>query len=63
MTDKEKLINLLNEFGVGFTQSEHTDFDEVNCEQGQAKVEGYVGFATSFQFKKDGSFIAMGAYE
>lgn len=59
MTDREKLIALLTEFGVGFTEGEGSIF----CESGSSKVEGYIGFYTSFQFDSTGNFIGMGAYE
>jgi hypothetical protein len=60
MTDKEKLVKLLREFGVGFDDSCKT---EIVCEQGEEKVEGYCGFHTAFKFHEDGSFEHMGAWE
>ena len=60
MTDKEKLVKLFEEFGIGFTE---TDDGGIHCTQGDAKISGYCGFSTEFTFTKDGSFVEMGAYE
>lgn len=59
MTDKEKLIELLVSFGVGF----ECEFNEIVCKQGAEKVGGYSGFVTSFLFSEDGTFQNMGAWE
>ena len=58
-TDNEKLKELLTEFGVGF---EEIGIDIV-CDSGVAKVKGYSGFSTWFNFNEKGDFIEMGAYE
>ena len=71
MTDIDKLKKLLTDFGVGF-DVKHNDIpfhrnNEVTtsifCEQGNNKVDGYMGFFTYFQFDKDGKFAMMGAGE
>lgn len=59
MTDKEKLMALLTEFGVGFV--EHGDY--VECLEGNAKIEGHNRFFTMFDFDEDGNFLSMGAWE
>lgn len=63
MTDKEKLISLLTEFGVGFSEESCDDDSTITCEQGMAKVTGYGGFATMFVFSPSGAFVSMGAWE
>lgn len=59
LTDKEKLIGLLDEFGVGYKLTA----DKVTCEEGYSKVEGYSCFMTIFKFDGEGKFEAMGAWE
>jgi len=56
MTDKEKLLKLLSEFGVGFRE----EGKSVICDEGMDKVEGYPGFFTEFEFDIDGKFLSMG---
>jgi hypothetical protein len=58
-TDKEKLIALLTQFGVGFTVSD----GEIKCDQGFDKVTGHYGYYTTFNFDSHGHFIEMGAWE
>lgn len=58
-TDKEKLKKLLKDFGVGFKE----DSSDIYCEAGDAKINGYAGFSTWFEFDKEGRFVEMGAYE
>lgn len=59
MSDKEKLIALLIEFGVGFQDGGNV----VTCRQGMAKVDGYGDFYTTFTFDDEGRFIDIGARE
>jgi hypothetical protein len=70
MTDKEKLTNLLTEFGVEFKIENEDDSIEklkeyqfIECHEGSEKVNGYYGFLTGFVFDKDGKFVEMGAWE
>ena len=75
MTDKEKLVALLTEFGVGFKEIDIDDQDcviagatqvtktAVVCEEGKPKIKGYFDFHTSFEFDRQGGFICMGAWE
>lgn len=58
-TDREKLKNLLTEFGVGFEEDDNC----VTCETGHAKVGGYIGFFTVFEFDHDGNFVSIGVGE
>lgn len=58
-TDKEKLIELLTEFGVGFELEEN----DILCREGRNKIDGYMMFVTSFDFDENGKFIKMGAWE
>jgi len=68
MTDKDKLINLLKEFGINETEDcEIEGFvnyeDEIYltpCETEKIKIIGYSWTSVSFYFNKDGSFINMG---
>lgn len=65
MTDREKLIALLEEFGVAYNgkvaqhNSGFHDFDfesEVVLHVGDYKIEGYTNFFAEFAFHPDGSF-------
>ena len=61
MTDKEKLCNLLTEFGVGWREIK----EGVKCGgyHKYEKITGYYGFYTLFEFDDDGKFLQMGAWE
>jgi len=67
MTDFDKVKALLDELGVGYDEENRDERNPYErglvCERGMRKVEGYVGFHTSFVFDKDGKFKEMGAYE
>lgn len=70
MTDKEKLVALLTEFGVSFKDERYGSGDsniivKYNwySEQHQSKVTGYNGFFTQFTFNTEEKFIEMGAWE
>ena len=66
MTDREKLIALLAEFGVGFEQGGVPGIrgnNNVICREGRAKIDGYSMFCTIFEFDEQGQFIKMGAWE
>ena len=60
MTDKDKLIKLLTEFGVEFRVT--NGGETVSCDHGNKKVKGTNGITTDFDFSNDGSFRHMGAY-
>jgi len=62
MTDKEKLCNLLTEFGVEWRENP----EGIKCGgyNSYKKIEGYTGFYTLFTFEPEtGKFINMGAWE
>lgn len=70
LTDLEKLKQLLEQFGVGYTEERIEKYRDdgkprtfIKCECGDKKVEGYGGFVTLFEFDADGEFLVMGAYE
>lgn len=64
-TDKQKLEDLLIEFGVGFKSDVFSNVDRsyIKCKEGRDKVGGYVEFYTNFEFDLDGEFIELGAWE
>ena len=70
MSDKEKLFQLLE--GWGIKREEHKDKDGYTkvfvLQEGpdgvrQEKVTGYVDFFTSYKFTESGEFVSMGAWE
>ena len=64
LTDKEKLEELLKEFGVEFSITPHNTGEwAVECRKGDTKVDGYSGFFTRFTFTADGKFKDIGAWE
>lgn len=58
-TDKEKLIQLLEYFGVGF----ECEDNDIKLEEGNNKIRGYPLFYTLFSFDEKGKFLEVGAYE
>ncbi len=66
MTDKQKLITLLTEFGVKLRlgYAEETDVVVKQSWNGDnPKIEGYAGMYTQFRFDDNGQFISVGAWE
>ncbi len=64
MSDIEKLMELFTEFGIEFTTGvTHEGYDRILCSEGKAKIDGYNGFYTTFEFDENGKFKEMGAWE
>ena len=69
MTDKEKFLNLMKEFGIivenGTSNSENGDectVFEIYADNSPKQV-GYMGFSCNWLFDIDGNFIKMGIWE
>jgi len=65
MTDKEKLIGLLNDFGIGFDiedDDRYGGIERVNCKKGMAHVGGYDGHSFSWYFDENGKFTQVNAW-
>ena len=52
-TDREKMTDLLDEWGVHYTE----DQGDIVLEARTEKVMGYIGFETLIMFDADGSFL------
>lgn len=71
MTDKEKLCQLLDSWGVPFTEeNDHEGNLDIRVGNGifdvpkdDSKIVGYSGFFTLYTFRPDGTFKEMGAWE
>jgi hypothetical protein len=61
-TDKERLVELLNDFGVEFDEEE-AGRDIVLRAKKHEKVQGYTGFAAVWTFDRDGKFRGVGIWE
>jgi hypothetical protein len=59
MTDKEKVISLLTELGIGFEDESNI----IHCHEGMSKVEGYIRFYMNWTFDENGKFINIGIWE
>lgn len=59
MTDKQKLVALFTEFGIGFKE----EGTQIVLNEGDAHITGYSYFYTAFEFDEDGRFIEVGAWE
>lgn len=61
MTDKEKLVSLLTEFGIEWRETS----EGIKCGgwNTRAKIRGWSGFYTLFEFNEDDSFKVMGAWD
>jgi hypothetical protein len=63
MTDKERFVGLLTDFGIHFEATDH-DGNEIEIpSHGGPKNEGYGGFVAAFTFSPDGSFERVGIWE
>ncbi len=68
MPDKEKLMQLFTEFGIGYEDNPEgiekgKGYTIIVCLQGKAKIDGYGDFFTIFEFDENGKFVEMGAWE
>ena len=63
MTDKDRLLALLGEWEVPFTDDEDGVTVGGRGRRDSSKVTGYSGFFTTFEFSADGTFERMGAWE
>jgi len=75
ISDKEKLMQLLTEFGIRFKEEVEegnsnihlieigTDFWNGKDYIHQKTVDGYVGFYARFSFDKKGKFLILGLWE
>lgn len=71
MTDKDKLVSLLTEWGVPFY--EETEYGETAVileadsqyqdVPGRSKIRGYGAFVTHFTFDETGGFLHVGIWE
>jgi hypothetical protein len=61
MTDKDKFLGLLDEFGI--TPSSESSDGEVVLEAHQGRVDGYTGFICRWAFDPDGKFVNVGIWE
>ncbi len=57
--DKEKLLKLLQSFGL----EPESNNNNITLEEGQQKVDGYSGFFIYFTFDNNGNFINCGIWE
>lgn len=65
-TDKEKVIGLLTELGIGFTEDvpyHDRRTSNIIIDSDSASAEGYAGFYTVFEFDDDGKFQVVGIWE
>lgn len=70
MTDQEKLVALLREWGVPFSarrlEYKNRTINEVKIsadDQASPRIEGYFSFYTVFEFDGDGKFNLVGIWE
>lgn len=59
MTDFEKVKTLFTELGIGY----EVEGNRIICEEGNAKIEGYLSFCAAFEFDEKGKFIKMELFE
>jgi hypothetical protein len=59
ITDKEKVLALFKELGIGA----YTYENSIVCTQGEEKIGGYRGFSCNFNFTEEGKFIEVDIYE
>lgn len=62
-TDKERLQELLDDFGVGYDPEIDGDEDGLTCGAGSDKIGGHIGFFAEFVFDEKGKFLNMRVWE
>lgn len=66
-TDKQRLIDLLSDFGVtpqlGEEGVNESDAETVTLEARKGEVVGYVGFVCVFSFDRNEKFVSVGVWE
>lgn len=67
LTDKAKLIELLDSFGCKWSQDEHEENGIALMVDGElgttTKVTGYLGMTTIFRFDADDKFVEVGIWD
>lgn len=65
MTDKDKLVALLTDFGVEFKFNRpcYENGNLLTCKAGAKKVSGYPGSFAEFEFDNSGKFIEVSVGE
>lgn len=67
MTDRDKLVSLLDEWGVPYTEDKRVIILEADSQYqdlvGRGKIRGYGGFVTHFTFDENGGLLHVGIWE
>lgn len=63
MNDLNRLLALLDDFGVEYHRSHTVDYEIVSMRHGDRKIGGCPGYGLEFNFHRDGSFQVIGAYD
>ena len=61
MTDKDKLIDLLDYFGIVYSEDMENTIT-IESKTGE-KNKGYTGFVCDWNFSEDGQFFNVGIWE
>jgi hypothetical protein len=61
VSDRERLLALLRDFGV--TPSANADAGDVELAPGEGGVNGYWGLVCAFRFTPEGAFKGVGVWE
>lgn len=65
LTDLQKLIQVFDEFGIGYEVIKYEDEDKIRVclYEGRAKIDGYQDFCSDYFFTLDGKFKEVRIYE
>lgn len=65
LTDLQKLIQVFDEFGIGYEVIKYEDEDKIRVclYEGRAKIDGYHAFCSDYFFTLDGKFKEVYIYE